>query len=176
MEKGYIQFISEIKESILRSRYSAASLANREMILLYYRIGSMLSEKVRQANWGSSVIQNIAIDLQKELPGLRGFSFSSLKNMRQFAEEYAFLKLSQLIEVDFSLSPTDNTMSQSATVQIMANEISQLLTVQFQSPVVFIDNIFLKIGFTHHILLLNKCKDFCERLFYMQKTMPNGCH
>lgn len=134
MEKAYIQYISEIKESILRSRYRAASLANREMLLLYYRIGSMLSENVRQANWGSSVIQNIATDLQKELPGLRGFSFSILKNMRQFAGEYAFLKLSQLSETDFSLSPADYTMSQSATVQIAESEISQLLTGQFQSP------------------------------------------
>lgn len=173
MEKVYIQFIAEIKESILRSRFRAASLANREMLLLYYRIGSMLSAKVQHANWGSGIIQNIATDLQKELPGLGGFSFSNLKNMRQIAEEYAFLNLSQLSETDFSQPLADNTISQSATVQIAENEISQLLTVQFQSTDLFIENIFFKTGFTHHILLLNKCKDFRERLFYMQKTVEN---
>lgn len=173
MEKVYIQFIAEIKGSILRSRYRAAVLANREMLLLYYRVGSMLSEKVQRANWGSNVIQNIATDLQKELPGLRGFSFSNLKNMRQFAQEYAFLNLSRLSETDFNQSSADTLISQSATGQITENEIGQLLASQFQSTDIFIENIFLKTGFTHHILLLNKCKDFRERLFYMQKTVEN---
>lgn len=132
MEKVYVQFVSEIKESILQSRYRAASLANREMLLLYYRIGTKLSEKVQESNWGSSVIQNIATDLQKELPGLRGFSFSSLKNMRQFAEEYAFLKLSHLSEIDFNTLTSELLISQSATVQKQI-EIGQLLPVQFQS-------------------------------------------
>lgn len=91
MKKDYIQFIADIKDNILRSRYKAASLANREMLLLYYYTGFRLSEKINKAKWGSGVIRNISDDLQKELPGLRGFSYRNLKNMRQFYEEYFFL-------------------------------------------------------------------------------------
>ncbi len=90
-EKDYIQFIMEIKGSILKSRYKAASLANKEMLLLYYHTGYKLSRKIEEANWDTGVIQKISGDLQKELPGLRGFSYSNLKNMRQFFEEYPYL-------------------------------------------------------------------------------------
>lgn len=55
----------------------------------------------------------------------------------------------------------------------------QLLTAQTdkenkkQQVENFIENIFLKIGFTHHITLINKCKDINERLFYFQKIIEN---
>lgn len=93
MQKGYVKLISDLKDSILQSRYKAASLANREMLLLYYRVGLKLSDKVNQERWGSSIIQNISQDLQNELPGLRGFSYRNLKKMQQFAEEYPILPL-----------------------------------------------------------------------------------
>ena len=37
----------------------------------------------------------------------------------------------------------------------------------------FVENVFLKIGFTHHITLTNKCKDIKERIFYFQKMIKN---
>ena len=69
----YLQFVQEIKQQILESRYQAARLVNKELILLYYNIGKMLNEKIRQAKWGDKVLQSISADLQKELPGLKGF-------------------------------------------------------------------------------------------------------
>lgn len=70
----YNEFIIEITHSIIKSRYKAASLANREMLLLYYYTGYKLSEKINNSDWGVGIIRSISEDLQKELPGLRGFS------------------------------------------------------------------------------------------------------
>jgi len=175
IENEYIQFIAEVKQRILQSRYKAASLANREMLLLYYETGKRLSEKIKSAKWGAKIIRSIADDLQKELPGLRGFSFSNLKNMRQFYDEYFFVD--EIIKI---AENKDNTIS-----QLVTGKIGQLSTAQFyesgflpliaaqsetsdniQSAINFLDNVFLKIGFTHHILLINKCKDLKERLYY----------
>jgi hypothetical protein len=72
-ETTYNHFIIEVKEQIVRSRYLAARLINREQLLLYLIIGKRLSEKVASEKWGTKVIEQIADDLQKELPGLRGF-------------------------------------------------------------------------------------------------------
>ncbi len=94
-ETGYTGFITEIKQSIIRSRYQAARLANREQLLLYLFVGKRLSENIKAKKWGAKVLHQISIDLQHELPGLRGFSVSNLKNMRQFAEEYAHLLIGQ---------------------------------------------------------------------------------
>ena len=87
-KKDYIRFITELKRNIVRSRYIAASLANREQLLLYFRTGKMLSEKIATQKWGVNVLQSISSDLQKQLPGLRGFSDRNLRNMRQFFEVY----------------------------------------------------------------------------------------
>lgn len=182
MKKDYKQFISEIKENILQSRYKAASLANREMLLLYYYTGYKLSEKIKQAKWGMGVIRNISDDLQKELPGLRGFSYSNLKNMRQFYEEYHCFS-NQIIrpennEFTIGQLPTAQ-FSQSVTGQFEDNGLVPLIMAQSdvdngrQQIENFVENIFLKIGFTHHITLINKCKDIKERVFYFQKIIEN---
>ena len=42
-------------------------------------IGKLISEKSKQEKWGAKVIEQMSADLQKELPGLRGFSFTNLK-------------------------------------------------------------------------------------------------
>jgi len=170
--KEYSQFIAEIKESIIKSRYKAASLANREMLLLYYYTGFKLYDKIKQSNWGTGVVRSISDDLQKELPGLRGFSYRNLQNMKQFFEEYELLQ-------NFLL-PTQNqsfVIMQSSTAQFAYNKFIPLITTQSnaenneQQVESFVENIFLKIGFSHHITLINKCKDISERVFYIQKTI-----
>ncbi|WP_229312201.1 DUF1016 N-terminal domain-containing protein [Larkinella punicea] len=84
----YETLLSEISKQILQSRYRAARLVNRELLLLYFAVGKRLSEKVAAEKWGTKVLEQLSADLQKQLPGLRGFSHRNLKNMRQFAEEY----------------------------------------------------------------------------------------
>lgn len=44
----------------------------------------MLSQKIEAEKWGAKVIEQISIDLQKQLPGLKGFSYRNLMKMKQF--------------------------------------------------------------------------------------------
>jgi predicted nuclease of restriction endonuclease-like (RecB) superfamily len=87
MNKEYIDFIAGLKQNIIQSRYTAARLVNKEALLLYFKIGKMLSEKIAAEKWGTKVIEQIAEDLQKQLPGLKGFSSENLRKMRRFAIE-----------------------------------------------------------------------------------------
>jgi hypothetical protein len=81
---NFNQAIQAIKSAILQSRYRAAALANREMLSLYFGIGKFISENSRNHFWGTNALETISESLQQELPGLRGFSVSNLKNMRIF--------------------------------------------------------------------------------------------
>lgn len=76
-----------IKEAILRSQYRAASSVNKEQLSLYCGIGCYVSKNSRDGFWGKVAIETISHQLQKELPGLRGFSATNIKNMRSFYEE-----------------------------------------------------------------------------------------
>lgn len=80
--------VQTIKEAILRSQYQAAKLVNREMLSLYYGIGRYVSANSRKGFWGTNAIETISERLRKELPGLKGFSTTSIKKMRQFYEQW----------------------------------------------------------------------------------------
>lgn len=85
----YSHAVAVIKSAVEQSRYRALQAGNAEMLSLYYGIGKYVSENTRDGVWGTDAIKQISVRLQKELPGLRGFSESNIKNMRQFFEEWA---------------------------------------------------------------------------------------
>ena len=85
----YAEAVRVIKEAILRSQYRAASAANKEQLSLYYGIGCYVSKNSREGFWGKGAIEAICQQLQKELPRLRGFSATNIKNMRSFYEEWS---------------------------------------------------------------------------------------
>lgn len=82
------QAVDTIKNAILQSQYRAAKVVNREQLSLYFGIGRYVSEHSRKGVWGTGAIERISEQLQKELPGLRGFGSRQIKNMRSFYEEW----------------------------------------------------------------------------------------
>jgi predicted nuclease of restriction endonuclease-like (RecB) superfamily len=161
---NYLRFIADVKNAILKSRYSAARMVNRELIALYWRVGKMLSEKIEREKWGAKVVERIAKDLHKELRGLRGFSSRNLKNMRQFYTAYRMLPIGQLATAQLSLTAS--------------GQIGQLTTAQLEKTPSKEELAFLKLffetGFTHHIIILNKCRNWEESLFYLQQCSANN--
>ena len=76
--------VKTIKSAILRSQSQVALDGNRIQLSLYFGIGKYISENTRNHFWGTGAIDRISSQLQKEMPGLRGFSATNLKNMRLF--------------------------------------------------------------------------------------------
>ena len=76
--------VQTIKTAILQSQARAVKGVNQEQLALYYGVGRYISENTRNQKWGSGAIETISLRLRQELPGLRGFGVSSLKNMRLF--------------------------------------------------------------------------------------------
>ena len=87
--KDFSKAVKEIKLAILQVRAKAARLANAEALKLYFYVGGYISMKTRTAEWGSSAIDALSAQLQVELPGLRGFAPSNIKNMRIFFEAWS---------------------------------------------------------------------------------------
>ncbi|MDR2058174.1 MAG: DUF1016 N-terminal domain-containing protein, partial [Dysgonamonadaceae bacterium] len=80
--------VTVIKEAILQSQYRAVAAVNKNQLSLYYGIGRYVSLNSRNGFWGTGAIEQISNMLQKELPGLRGFSVANIKKMRNFYEEW----------------------------------------------------------------------------------------
>ena len=84
----YNQAVQLIKSAILQNQLEAAKAVNRQMLALYYGVGKYVSDNTRKGVWGTGAIETIGEQLRRELPGLRGFSPTSIKKMRQFYEQW----------------------------------------------------------------------------------------
>jgi len=152
MNKQYIQLLADLKQNIIQSRYAAARLANKEQLLLYFKTGKILSEKIAAQEWGARIIEQISEDLQKQMPGLRGFSYRNLMNMRHFYINYQSLRILQSVTAEI----------RNFRKNLNKDKIAPMTTI----PV----DVFFGISFTHHILILNKCKDPDEKIFYISQA------
>jgi len=92
LPQNFKQAVGAIKEAILRSQHRALAAVNREQLSLYYGIGRYVSQNSRKGFWGTGAIEQISETLQKEMPGLRGFSAANIKKMRRFYDEWAMLE------------------------------------------------------------------------------------
>ena len=161
----YNEAVRVIKEAILQSQYQAASIVNKEQLSLYYGIGKYVSENSRNDYWGKGAIDTISKQLQKDLPGLRGFSAANIKFMRQFYEMWCndLKSLTAVSGIGDSKSLTG--ISEIDTRLLIPSENTQKESFDAAS--------FLGLGFTHHMIIVRKTKSLAERLFYIRQAYIN---
>jgi predicted nuclease of restriction endonuclease-like (RecB) superfamily len=100
MDKRFTDIIQLIKQS----RTNAIRAVNAELINLYWNIGEYISKKIEHAEWGDSVVTELAKHIQQNEPEIKGFSDKNIWRMKQFFETYKdFPKLSTLLrEISWS--------------------------------------------------------------------------
>ncbi len=157
----YKQAVSVIKEAILHSQYRAAKMVTGEELSLNFGIGAYVSNRSRQEKWGTSIIESISEQLRRELPGLRGFSARSIRNMRTFYEYWKQYLIWQPSAAKLQLSKNQGNID------------IDCFSLQKWSPVAAEINReeFLGISFSHHLEILQKTKDIQEVLFYIHQTV-----
>lgn len=94
-----LNIIKSVQNNVLR-------LANKALINLYWQIGEYISHQIECAAWGNGVVVQLALYIEKNCPGIKGFSDKNLWRMKQFYEVYRDSeKLSPLVR---ELSWTNN--------------------------------------------------------------------
>ena len=164
--KTYQNAVDVIKTAILQSQARAAKAVNQEQLALYYGIGRYISANTRNKNWGTGAIENISRRLRLELPGLRGFGVSSLKNMRIFYEAWDMIEPNSPIAIG-ELENSASKLSEN-DVDSTDNQEDVIRQLQLANLPNFPLAEFLSISFTHHIRILENTKDPDERLFYIR--------
>ena len=90
LEKDFKNLILQAKQDILATRYNVMQHANSELIMLYFRLGKIVSENAR---YGNKFIKNFSTSLRIEFPNTDGFSERNLSRMKKFYEEYKDLSI-----------------------------------------------------------------------------------
>ena len=85
---GYPEFIAGLKSRIRSAQARAVVFVNRELIFLYWQIGTDILTRQQADGWGAKVIDRLSRDLMREFPDMKGFSVRNLKYMRAFAETW----------------------------------------------------------------------------------------
>ncbi|MBF0485286.1 MAG: DUF1016 family protein [Candidatus Omnitrophica bacterium] len=80
----YAGLLNSIKTRIRKAQYDALRAVNKELIHLYWDIGRMIVERQEKEGWGRAVVETLASDLQKEFPGIQGYSVRNIWYMRTF--------------------------------------------------------------------------------------------
>ncbi|MCM8914628.1 PDDEXK nuclease domain-containing protein [Pseudomonas inefficax] len=78
----------EVLALIQGARQRVAQAVNTQLIDLYWQVGAYIGRKLERAEWGDSVVSQLAAHLAQTQPGLRGFTRPNLFRMRQFYEAY----------------------------------------------------------------------------------------
>ena len=113
LTKDKVQQFSEVLNIIKSVQSNVLHLANKALINLYWQIGEYISHQIECAAWGNGVVVQLALYIEKNCPGIKGFSDKNLWRMKQFYEVYRDSeKLSPLVR---ELSWTNNLIIMSRT-------------------------------------------------------------
>lgn len=146
-DKQYFNTLNNLKVKIRQARIKAVFTANTQLLIMYWEIGNAILQQQKTLGWGAKIIDRFSIDLRTEFPDMKGLSVRNLKYMRAFAEAYP----------DFF-----------SFVQPPAAQLESVHNI----PIV--QQLAAQLPWGHHQMLLDKVKDYNQRLFYIQKCVENS--
>jgi len=126
---------------IEEARNRAFSKVNAELVLLYFNIGNIVSDKVAAGVWGESTVDDLANFIKQQYPGLKGFNRRGLYRMKQFFEAYTAIEF---------VSPL------ATQLQKTENEVK-----------LFVTTLLTQLQWSSHLHILSKTKTVEEKLFYL---------
>lgn len=160
MREKYVLAVKTIKTAILQGQYAAAKGINRILLATYFAIGKYISQNSRQGFWGKGAIEAISEQLRMELPGLRGYAPTQMKNMRKFYEKWIIL------------DPNSTLVSADLKSRDYLIDINQPMVIPNTQG--FPIEAFFSVPFTHHIRILQGTATMEERFYYMYRCVEEN--
>lgn len=175
-DEGYVQWMADIKQRFRQSQIKAAVRVNTAMLEFYWSMGRDMVELRAESKWGSGFFDQLSLDLRTAFPEETGFSVTNLKYMKRW---YAFynerVANCQRLVDEIRQQPADEISAvQSDELDVVirqqpADEKGQQSADQLEMP-----DIFGRIPWFHHVLIISKCQTLDEAIFYINKVTEEG--
>jgi len=162
----YIHFLQTVKSEIRSARTQAAKSVNRELILLYWKIGEAIVEKQEKLGWGKSVVERLSRDIRQDFDGIKGFSADNLWRMRQFYLEYSNETILEQAVPELIEARKHNKILEQLVPDLSKNE--------FKDVKIPMRQLVAKIPWGHNLLIIKKIKNINERLYYILASIECG--
>ena len=167
IDNTYADWIKDLSLRFRQGQIKAAVKVNSEMLKFYFSLGADIVNKQAESKWGDGFFKNLSQDLQEALPGVKGFSETSLKYAKYFYQLYSPL-----------IHPQVGDEIHPQAVDKLANttnlpQVEEEIVIRPQ----FVDKLenLLLIPWGHHRFIIDKCKGNPEKaFFYVQQTVKNN--
>ncbi len=163
---GYGELLEDLKTRVRAAQIKAVVAANRELIQLYWDIGRLIVERQEQEGWGKNVVERLADDIQREFPGLGGFSRSNVFRMRAFFSAYG--------KPGANLSQPAAELPRKVARPVRLTESEKVAQPVRQLAEDQLPEVLAGIPWGHNVVLLQTLNANSERLWYAAKAMTHG--
>ena len=169
LDSEYVQWIHEIKQRFRNSQIKAAVKVNSEQLLFNWQLGRDLVVRKAEEKWGTGIVNQVSLDLQAEFPNTKGFSATNLWYMKKWYQFYAgSVENSKLQQLVGEIVPQDSFKLAQVGTKVKDEKLQQLVG-ELAFPIAF-----SYVPWGHHILIITKCKEIEEALFYLRRTIERG--
>jgi len=136
---------SQIVSLIQSARSLALYTVNSELVNLYWQVGHFVSEKLGNASWGESTVVELTNFIKNRYPDIKGFDKKNIYRMCQFYQLYKDAP---------NVAPVVRHLQEEEIPAIESDDIRK--------------TILAKISWTHHLIIIGRCKSAEEREFYIR--------
>ena len=93
---------TEVLALIKTAQQKVIATTNQELIKLYWNIGKYISDRITASEWGQKTVEQLAVFIQAQEPGIKGFEKRNLERMRQFYETYPDSQITTALRTQLS--------------------------------------------------------------------------
>lgn len=171
LDEEYYLWLAEVKSRYRSAQLKAAVKVNSEKLAFNWLLGAEIVQKKAEERWGAGVVEQLSKDLQNEFPNTEGFTVRNLQFMKQWFLFYSNSEYEQKLKQAVSQFEEYSAQHHIAISQIASYSTASTNTKQAVSQ---FPNLFAFLGWSHHIAIIQKCKNIDEALFYVLKTIENN--
>jgi predicted nuclease of restriction endonuclease-like (RecB) superfamily len=147
---------------------------NRDLILLYWDIGSGIVERQKTLGWGDAVVEMVAADLRRAFPEMSGFSLANVWRIRQLYMVYSNEAVLAQVAREF-----ENRASRKRAPSFLGHLVPESKATQVEAGKNLIlaqtvRELAAAVPWGHHVLLLGRIKSPPELLYYLRATAQFG--
>jgi predicted nuclease of restriction endonuclease-like (RecB) superfamily len=143
--KKHSQLFGQVINLIEQARLRAFYKVNEELILLYYSVGEIVSDRVLKEEWGDKTVEALSEYIHSKYPELKGFNRRGLYRMKLFYETY----------------------SNKEFVSTLLSQMDKIGSYQDKEVL----NLLSQIQWTAHLHILSKAKTIEEKIYYLFSTI-----
>lgn len=171
---------AQVMQIIELHRSQAAQAVNHASLLTAWEVGAYVSDRIKNAQWGAKVVQQLAEYIHTQNPTLKGWSKKSIYRMVNFYEAYSSVQfIERATELKLICVAEEFVPLQAAQIgetEIVSAQMTQLVSTPLtqighntivSTPLTQMPKFLLKTSWSNHVEIFTRCSTIDQQIFYI---------